>query len=492
MTKTGTQHPGLRLLLANAEDGHPVLAGALRGETLSIAPRPPRDPGRAGVPRLAASDADPNSLREQRWGVIAPHGVEGDRMLAAIAPLVTLREREQGAEARCYRVDPDLDAKASLRFFEREVGAEHVPEHERPRYLLLLGDLHQVSIELQQVLAQKAFVGRVHVADTDGATSLAGYTAYAEKVVRWADHATSADGVAAKPDALFFVAHDGTPATQLAYRELVVPCLRDARAWQHRAFPAAAIVEVPQDDPGPDTLLQAAEQARTPVLLSVSHGLGRPREGWTSAEAQRARQGALAMGRGTELDAERLRTGRFLQGGMWFCLACFGAGTPSTSAFHAWLSLLATEGRATASGVEGVLRHLPRAGERPFLAALPQAALANPEGPLAVIGHIDLSWAYSFLGGRGMGESRASRILSAIRAMVRGSRAGVALDALMRSYRETNDVLMSLYQGAEDARLRGVARPFDPAQLGELWMQRNDLRGYVLLGDPAARLSLAA
>lgn len=74
--------------------------------------------------------------------------------------------------------------------------------------------------------------------------------------------------------------------------------------------------------------------------------------------------------------------------------------------------------------------------------------------------------------------------------MIRGSRAGVALEALVRFYRETNDALTSIYELEADARANGRPDPTDPAERAHLWMLRNDLRGYVLLGDPAARLPL--
>ncbi|XXY47236.1 hypothetical protein WME91_45255 [Sorangium sp. So ce269] len=229
------------------------------------------------------------------------------------------------------------------------------------------------------------------------------------------------------------------------------------------------------------------------MLLSVSHGLGRPRRGWASVDHQRALQGALLVGHhGSSaplLTAEMLQSTPFLPGGLWFCLACFGAGTPMASAFYPWLSALAREGAST-SHVQRVLESLPQGGERPFLAALPQAALRNPQGPLAVIGHLDLAWTYGFVDPSRTTQSRASRIFSSIQVMARGNRAGVALDALMRSYREVNDELLSGYHAEEDARVWNRPSPVNPVQRSSAFMLRNDLRGYVLLGDPAARLPL--
>jgi hypothetical protein len=171
-------------------------------------------------------------------------------------------------------------------------------------------------------------------------------------------------------------------------------------------------------------------------------------------------------------------------------LACFGAGTPAASAYHAWLSLLAQEGEYGRK-VNAVLSSLPAPGQRPFVAALPQAALANPQGPLAIIGHMDLAWTYGFSTATNLGESRKSRFFSALEVWARGSRAGVGIEALMRFYRETNDALMASYQSEADARTQGRPDAPDRKERGHLWMLRNDLRGYVLLGDPAVRLPLS-
>jgi hypothetical protein len=137
-----------------------------------------------------------------------------------------------------------------------------------------------------------------------------------------------------------------------------------------------------------------------------------------------------------------------------------------------------------------VLSNLPGPGERPFLAALPQALLANEQGPLAIMGHSDLAWMFAFTEAEGSTSSRASRIHSVLKVLANGSRAGVAHAALMRDYRAATESLMAGYQDREDALLYGHPDPTDPAKLGTRWMQRNDLRGYLLLGDPAARLPM--
>jgi hypothetical protein len=462
----------LQLLLTAADEYIPVLADGFAQGALDGAPRPERS---AGSAVLEAPGADPNDLPAQRWGVVAPIGEAGDRMLAAVDALVQHRRAQQGAEPKIYRVRPDMDVVAAIRWRNDVYRAEDVPEDERPRYLMLLGDLHEVSIELQHVLAGGALVGRLQCED------LGGFRQYAEKVVT----AELAEAVTCGR-AIYYSAEDSTRAVALGYERLIEPCLQQTREWSHTGRLAVSSVrEVPPCDGQSTELLREAAAVGPAVMLSLSHGLGAPPRGWRTPKVQRERQGTLFLGT-EELGASEIREATFLPGGVWMCVACFSAGTPSASAYAPWLSTLAAGGQ---SGASEVLRSLPREGERPFVAALPQAALANPRGPLAVIGHIDLAWTFGFSDAQNQG-SRASRMFSTLRTLLEGARAGVALDGLMRTYRDTNDDLTSRYQRQRAAAAREQPDPEDPRQLGRLWMQRNDLRGYVLLGDPAARLGV--
>ncbi len=465
------------LLLSDAEARMPVLERGLPASTLAAAAAP-TEPRGAGSLFLDAPDRDPNLLDLQRWGVIAPEGPAGDRLLGAIAALIEHRRVEQGTRPRIYRVPAGQGSAAAIRWRDEVLRAEQVAEHERPRYLLLLGEPTQVSLELQQTLAHGCFVGRLALGEE------AAYAAYADKVIGWERSAREL------PRALYYTAQDGTAATSAGYRHLMQPCVEMAERWRGAGkLELAEALTIPYVDDGPGSLIEAAGSREASVLLSLSHGLGAPRRGWRSAEQQRRTQGALCLGLdGEPLSAESLGSAAFLPGGVWLMIACFGAGTPTDSAYLPWLRALAAKG-GEGHGAAEVLRSLPGAGEPPFLAALPRAALGNPKGPLAVIGHVDLAWNFAFMdGARG---SRASRIFGALRALLSGSRTGVALDSLMQAYREANDDLGAGYQLQREAEARGQEYEGDARKLAQLWMRRNDLRGYLLLGDPAAHLPLA-
>lgn len=475
-----------RLGLLLAVDRHPALEEGLDRDDAGKAPRLAAGPRGMDGLSLEAPDADPNDLPLQRWGVIAPEGPEGDAMLEAIQPLLALREGEQGAKPKQYRVPADMDLELSLKWKNAVLRDEDVPEAERPKYLLVLGDLDRASAELQHVLTNGSYVGRLAFATSEG------YARYARKAVRWAKAPASAE----KPDALFFGADDGTLATQIGREALVERCLKMARDEVAKAssssrrrfqFQANAVEQLDGELEAAGFCAATARGATPSVLLSMSHGAGWSRSKFKPAK-RRAEQGALVLG-DRYLTSDLVEGKPFLPGGFWFCVACFGAGTPRASAFHPWLSQL-SQLDAYQDRLAEVLACLPDEHERPFIAALPQAVLEKDDGPLAFLGHLDLAWTYAFTEGDGSRQSRAGRIFSSLQAATRGSRAGVVHDALMRSYREVNDELTAGYQAEQDARV--MKRTYQPDLLrrGHAFMLRNDLRGYILLGDPAARLPI--
>ncbi|MBZ4333433.1 hypothetical protein [Corallococcus sp. AS-1-12] len=476
----------VELLLSHADSHEPVAPDGLPADAVSRAARDDDAPGRKES-HLWDDGEDPNSLPAQRWGLVAPEGPEGDRLLALVEPLRQHRQEQQdGHPVRVYRVSAELAAEGrNLEDFTRWVRVvlddEAVPVEDRPRYLLFLGDFHQVPFELQQAAAHDAYVGRLAFRRDED------YAAYVDKVLRW----EGAPSAQRQPRSLFFTVHDGTAATRTGYQSLVAPAIASARqARELGRFPARDVLElgVP-GEPGADGLLTEAAHQEPTLLFSMSHGLGSPRAGWRSTDAKLALQGALCLGEGQHLEGAALAQRPFLPGGIWFLFACFGAGTPSRSAFHHWLKQLQAGGQFSGR-LESLTAALPRPGERPFVAALPQSALANPQGPLAVIGHVDLAWTYGFQD-RDHRQGKVSRFLEPLQQLARGRRVGLGLSWLLRGGHQANLELTTLYDQEEAARSAGKPSPVDPLRRSHLWMLRQDLGGYVLLGDPAARLPLA-
>ena len=93
----------LELLLAHVDGNRPVLRQGIAAETLRGAPPPL--PGQMPE-NLWDENHNPNDLSKQRWGIVAPKGAVGDRLLELIAPLKRAREEAQGAPVIEYRFPP--------------------------------------------------------------------------------------------------------------------------------------------------------------------------------------------------------------------------------------------------------------------------------------------------------------------------------------------------------------------------------------------------
>jgi len=114
------------LLLTHADDRRPMLQDALPLDAASHQPRPLQPPKPPQVKKrssaedeLVRPDRDPNSLPDQRWGVVVPEGPLGDRLLALIEPLrssygsLTLRDviaRAVNGDRGCAQVVEDAGA----------------------------------------------------------------------------------------------------------------------------------------------------------------------------------------------------------------------------------------------------------------------------------------------------------------------------------------------------------------------------------------------
>lgn len=429
--------------------------------------------------RHAGGDA--NSVADQGWAVVIPDNDQGDHLLQVVKPLLDRRSEDmEGDPVEIFRVPPDLDAAQAMQWQDRTFRGNKL-EEDIPAYLTVLGDFDEVSVATQRVLSTYSHVGRLGFDDD------AGYESYVAKLLRW--EKVERQGQAR---ALFFTALDGTAATALGERLLIAPSLADAQALQgKRDFPVSEVVRVFDEEPDEagELLLEVAGEESPSILFSCSHGMGAPRSGWSSAERQRAMQGALCLGRGEQITADDVRDAPFLPGGMWLYFACYGAGTPAQSEYAHWLANLQKLGRFSGS-LTSVMAALP-VDDPPFIAALPRAALANPDGPLGVVGHVDLAWSCSFQDLDEDGERmRHRRFQPLLSQMARGSCAGLAFSEFLRTRAQIESEITISEDLAARARALGGDAPDDRVRMGQRWMLHQDLDGYVLLGDPAARLAI--
>jgi len=216
----------------------------------------------------------------------------------------------------------------------------------------------------------------------------------------------------------------------------------------------------------------------TPALLfTASHGLGFPH----GDPLQRDHQGSLLCqdwpgpkqwrqyvpadfyfsGDDVTRDAD-------LHGLIAFHFACHGVGTPAVDEF----------------GMRNCKCQTPQAlTPQPFVARLPQRLLAHPKGgALAVIGHVERTWAYSFLGKRSLRQIGAFE--HTLRQLMDGYPVGYAMELFNQKYGElSTDLSLAIQQMNYGAK-------FKEDELAGLWTANNDARNYAVIGDPAVRIKV--
>jgi hypothetical protein len=404
---------------------------------------------------------DPADLAQTGWGVVFAADAD-PAVRAALRPLLVHR-RDQAAtiEEHRYRefsgADGYRSGESKQDFLRRHgSGPGPVDPDVVPYYLLLVGGPDELPFDVQYQLDVQHAVGRIHFDDVEG------YARYAANVVA----AERRPAPKERTRLVFFAArNDGDPATALSAQHLIDPLAaalgKDADRWQVRA--------VVGGDATKEGLQAVLSADRPDVLFTATHGIGFA----PGHVEQRSAQGGLVCqdwpgpghGRITSeqwFGASDVPNDVDLTGMVAFLFACFGAGTPEYDDFDR------TSDRPPALAPE------------PFVAALPQALLGREGGALAVVGHVDRAWGYSFVW---PGAGRQTEVYrSTLAELGAGQPVGSALEYVGDRYAE---LATDLRLAVEDIRL---GRRADEQLLAGLWTACTDARGFVLLGDPAVRL----
>ena len=406
---------------------------------------------------------DSRDLAESGWGVVFP-AEKSEPLCEALAPLLKHRRvQATRADERLYRELFYRPGESKQRFLARHGAGPGPVDPERvPYYLLLVGSPEEIPFRFQYQLDVQYAVGRLHFETAEE------YARYAESVVE------AETGALALPRraAFFAVAHPGDRATERSLRHLAEPLAAELAprwgSWSMERFLAGDATKA--------ALTALLGGPRIPaVLFTASHGLGFEADD----PRQLAHQGALlcqdwpgaeALGQPVTRDhylaADDIADAACPAGLIAIHFACFGAGTPRWDSFQ--------------EDGAGLRRAI---APHNFLARLPQRLMGHPRGgALAVVGHVDRAWSYSFDWPRA-GE-QLEVFTSTLGRLLEGYPVGAAMEYFNQRHAELS---ADLTQELEEARYGASA---DLLSLAALWTANNDARSFVVLGDPAVRLAV--
>ncbi len=404
---------------------------------------------------------DPKNLAQAGWAAILPHDAD-PAILAALQPLLELR-REQASklDPRRFQVFSGRSGFQPEQSKSNFLAIHHAGRDyaDFPYYLLIVGGPDQIPFSFQYQLDVDYAVGRIHFDCVED------YAQYAASVV-----AVEGDGFRRPRNAVFFGVRNGIDdSTTRTSTNLVAPLKtsleKDQPTWQVDTIEPTEATKA--------RLAQLMGGDQTPAFLfAACHGSvfqrGDPRQlagmgslvcaDWQAPEPPRPKPGDWFGGDDILRDAN-------LKGLVAFLFACFGAGTPHKNDFV-----------YMGENEPAVL------ADKPFVSYLAKRLLAHPKGgALAVVGHVDRAWTYSFESPHGAPQLDAFQ--SCLTRLMEGHPVGSAMESFNHRYANLSVELL-------DMLTKASVSPVNETKLAVEWACHNDARDYVIIGDPAVRLSV--
>ena len=414
--------------------------------------------------------AKPEHLHETGWGVIFPAG--DDRKIKdirdALSELLDHRREQAGKnEPKYYREfignDGYRPGDTKIDFLQRYNASFSAADPENvPYYLLIVGDPETIPFSFQYQLDVQYAVGRIYF------ETLEEYAQYARSVVM----SEKSQIKLPRRLTLFGPKNTDDGATKNSATLLIDPLSSEMPKLLSSQKPRWEVQTFLEQTASKEQLLRLMGGDETPALLfTASHGAG-----FVNGDSRQfAHQGALVCqdwpgpkewGRKPirqefYLAADDITDDARPLGMVAFHFACFGAGTPQQDDFS----------HTTSKPIA------PHA----FLARLPQRLLGHPKGgALAVVGHVERAWDYSFKFSKDKKQTETFK--STLYQLMTNYPIGAAMELINERYAEISSWITN-YQH----QIKQGLTP-DNYQLASMWMNNNDARSYVIIGDPAVRV----
>ena len=406
---------------------------------------------------------DPNDISEAGWGVLFSPSVTAE-IRDALEPLLQRRREEAGSLYRMFELERGRDVYEWLKALGPDPNRPVNPRQGVPYYLLIVAPPEDISFEFQYRLDVVWAVGRIWFA------SAAEFRLYAESVLSYEDKQVTRS----RSVVLFAPEHADDRATQLFQSAVARPWSEGTaqnrrlgelpgKRFEKRGYALTSLLGAGATKQNLESIWTGKVAGGPPALLfSGGHGMA-----YLSSHADfESKQGAMLCqdyepGKPIVPDCycSAVDLGEAqVHGLVHFMFACYGGGWPEFDDF-------AGEDDAPS-----------RISPKPMLSRLPQALLSHPQGgALAVIAHVERAWASSFADKAKNSQLQSFSSVSA--SILKGDRIGQAMDQFNARWAMLDSQLRELSLGTVNS-----------AKLCTHWVDRNDARNYIVIGDPAVRL----
>jgi hypothetical protein len=381
-----------------------------------------------------------------------------------MAPLLDLRRAQVGPLYFESEASPRDTAYDFLYRFGRTFGP--VDPEIVPFYLLIVGEPQEISFEFQFNLDIQHAVGRV------GFEQLDDYARFANNVVR---AETDAHKYTSRSRAGFFgTKHPEDKPTHLSCLHLIESLAQSL----HREEGEADATVLSRELAGKQGLQELLGGDATPKLLfSATHCMllppGHPNQEIDHGAPICAEWPGPVKAAGKPIARDACFTARDLDpsadltGLITFMFGCCSGGAPNYSHFP------------TEPNGKGY-----RLARKPFIANLPKAMLSAPKGCPAVVGHIDSAYMWSFTDWREREQNQLYH--QCFDRLLKSAPLGWAMQSFHEAYANRR---LQFEEVIQKERMYGDAYRFDDLQLAQLWFSVNDLRNFLILGDPAVSIA---
>jgi hypothetical protein len=405
---------------------------------------------------MVGGELNADNLAKAGWAVM--FGASIDKSIRTnLSPLIEHRKKQVDNDALFKILDPPAPKQSAadwLAGFNTSLNVVD-PSKGVPYYVLIVAPPDDVSFEFQYELDLYWAVGRLWLESADA------FERYAQSVLAYE---TESKVSSSRKIVLFAPDYNGKDngASKLLCSNLVNPLIQNPighdEKFKIESFVGATATKSKLND------IFAGSDGTPTLLFTGSHGLLKLPTSKELADAQGAivcqdwpgdptppLDNTYYAGWDLPKDAK-------VHGMVHFLFDCYGVGWPRYDTYN------------SKSNVE--------ISPAPMMARLPQKLLGQENGALAVLGHIDRSWSYSYeVNGQPMDQS----FRDVLTKLMNGYRFGSATDQFNFRWAALSIPLSDTLQKMQTRRgLDQLA--------AQQWIARDDARNYILHGDPAIKL----